>query len=258
MNRLRQGGGARISFFSFQDIITSVTGIVILVTLMMSFSLRLDEEPEEQRAEKQLQAEREKLAQIERDNAAIQEKRIEATTLPDATQVRVQVELLRREEAELDKQRESSEKALTTLRERIAASALSLELRSEVETLEERVQELRERLAKERTNANVLFIVPDLETQRAEKRPVAMVVSGDTLKAQAVGGRASEQIAITSRESLRPMLRRFDPAREFLVFYFRPSGAKWFDAFRDDARRAGFEVGYDAVEENKEIVFSAP
>jgi hypothetical protein len=257
MNRLRQGGGVRISFFSFQDIITSVTGILILVTLMMSFSLKLDEEPEERRVEKQAQAERERLAAIEQENAAAQKRRIEATTLPDPAQTRVQVESLQREEELLEKQRERSEESLKLSRERIAKTAQTQTAREELAAIEKRVEELRAQLAREKANTNVLLIIPDSEAQRAQKRPVAMVVSGETLKMQRIGGEAQE-ISIQSGESLRPSLRRLDPQREFVVFYFRPSGAKWFDAFRNETRLAGIEVGYDAVDEQKEVVFNAP
>jgi hypothetical protein len=258
MNRLRQRGGVRISFFSFQDIITSVTGILILVTLMLSFSLRLDAEPEERRVENQLRAQRDRLAEIERENAAMQRRRIEATTLPNSAQAQARIEALQREEAQLKERRERTEEALRALREEGAELEKSAKLRVEVSELERRVQELRDKIEKEKTNSNRLVIIPDEETQRSVKRAVAMVVSGDSLRAERINVGDARDFAITSRESLLPILRRFDPAKEFVVFYFRPSGAKWFDAFRDEARRAGFEVGYDAVEEQKEIVFSSP
>ena len=38
-SRFRTNIGTRISFFSFQDIITSVTGILILVTLILTLYL---------------------------------------------------------------------------------------------------------------------------------------------------------------------------------------------------------------------------
>ena len=258
MNRLRQSGGVRISFFSFQDIITSVTGILILVTLMLSFSLRLDEEPEERRVENQLREQRDRLAEIERQNTLIQQRRIEATTLPDPAQVQSQLEGLRLEETQLRQQREQAEGALKVLRERSNNSDKAASLRAEVAGLDRRIQEIRGKLEKEKTNTNLLYVIPDAETQRAQKRPVAMVVGADIIKAERINARDARDFAITSRESLQPILRRFDPAKEFVVFYFRPSGAKWFDAFRDEARRAGFEVGYDAVEEQKEIVFGSP
>jgi len=258
MNRLRQGGGARISFFSFQDIITSVTGILILVTLMMSFSLKLDEEPEERRVERELREQRDRLAEVERENEAMQQQRIEATTLPDPAQMRVQVESLRRDEAQIQAQRERSEEALRVLRERLPKTEETTQARQELAAMEERVEELRAQLSREKANTNILMIIPDAEAQRAQKRPVAIVVSAETMKTQRIGGGEPLEVPIRSGDSLRPILQRFDPAREFVVFYFRPSGAKWFDAFREETRRAGFEVGYDAVEEQKEIVFNAP
>src|SRR6266498_2370110 len=51
-SKLRTGLGTKISFFAFQDIITSVTGILILVTLILT--LYLNEPPPVTDTERQL------------------------------------------------------------------------------------------------------------------------------------------------------------------------------------------------------------
>src|SRR6266516_4112255 len=51
-SKLRSGLGTKISFFAFQDIITSVTGILILVTLILT--LYLNEPPPVTDQERQL------------------------------------------------------------------------------------------------------------------------------------------------------------------------------------------------------------
>jgi hypothetical protein len=257
MNRLRQGNTARISFFSFQDIITSVTGILILVTLMLSFSMQTTESTEAQ-PESRLRAERERLREIEQQNQTLQQWRIEASTLPDASQLQTQLAALRRETEQLDAQRKQSETTLQSLRERAAKSPNITELRAEIKNLDARIQDLQSKIAHERTNQNVLYIVPDADAQRAKKKPAIFVVSGNELRAQRLDGSEMRSYPIAFRESLAPALRHFKPEQDFIVFYFRPSGAKWFDAFRDTARAAGFEVGYDALEEDKEIIFNAP
>ena len=48
--RRRRGGDHGLSFFSFQDIITSVTGILLLITLIMAASLVKQPGPEQQAA----------------------------------------------------------------------------------------------------------------------------------------------------------------------------------------------------------------
>src|SRR5688572_7433008 len=125
MNRLRTGGNARISFFSFQDIITSVTGILILVTLMLSFSVTTAEDAPSE--EQRMQTARVRLGQIEAENERLQQRRLEAATLPDRTQLQAQIEALKREQAEVQKQREQVEATLAAARERVEKQAAQTE-----------------------------------------------------------------------------------------------------------------------------------
>jgi hypothetical protein len=260
MNRLRQGGQARISFFSFQDIITSVTGILILVTLMLSFSVTTAETTSAE--EQQLNAARARLSETEAENERLQQRRIEAATLPDPAQLQTQIESLQREQSELQKQVQQSETTLASARERrqkqTAQTQAAAALREKINTLEQQLDELREKAARAKSNVNVVYIVPDVETRQNPKTPIAIVVSGDRLRAQRLNGSELQDIQISSADSLDPVLTRHKPDRDFLVFYFRPSGARWFAPFRSMARERGFEVGYDAVEENKQLIFTAP
>lgn len=258
MSRLRQRGMARISFFSFQDIITSVTGILILVTLMLSFSVQTAEPSEDQQRETRLQTERERLAQIERENEAIQRRRLEAETLPDPTQARATLEAMRKEGRQVSDQLQRSEAALRELQAQAERQKPVAELRNELAQVDENLHALQEKLAREKTNSNVVFIIPDAETRRSSKQPVAIVVNETKAAAQRLNGAEARETTLESVESASALLARYNAERDFLVFYFRPSGVKWFDAFRAAARRIGFEMGYDALEENKQIIFNAP
>jgi hypothetical protein len=261
MNRLRTGGNARISFFSFQDIITSVTGILILVTLMLSFSVTTAEDAPSE--EQRIESARSRLKQIEAENERLQQRRLEAAALPDPAQTRTQVETLKQEQAELEKQREQLQAKLAAARERLEKQATqkeesAAELRGKIAALEPQLEELREKASRAKTNVNVVYIVPDAQARQNPKAPVAMIVSGERLRAQRLNGADVFETQISSAYSLASALARHNPERDFVVFYFRPSGVKWFDAFREMARQRGFEVGYDAVEEQKEVIFSAP
>jgi septal ring factor EnvC (AmiA/AmiB activator) len=258
VNRLRTGGQARISFFSFQDIITSVTGILILVTLMLSFNVTTAEPVSSE--EQKLQTARERLREVEAENERLQQRRREAATLPDQAQLQAQIESLRREQAEVEAQRKQLEATLTSARERVAkqtATNSAAELREQIEAAEKRLEELRPKALQSRTNVNAVYIVPDADVRRNEKKAVAIVVSGTQLRAQRLDGSEVFEAAISSPDSLKPILTGHNADRDFLVFYFRPSGAKWFEDFRKLARQGGFEVGYDAVEEQKQIIFSS-
>ena len=54
------------------------------------------------------------------------------------------------------------------------------------------------------------------------------------------------------------LLRELRPERDYLVFYIRPTGIAHFQHFSTLARGAGFTVGYDAVEEDRQIFFNQP
>jgi hypothetical protein len=53
-------------------------------------------------------------------------------------------------------------------------------------------------------------------------------------------------------------LDHLKPANQYIVFLIRPSGIGMFKDLVDVARKKSFEVGFDALEENQEIHFTAP
>jgi hypothetical protein len=241
MSRLRNGGRGHVSFFSFQDIITSVTGILILVTLIMTFSLRTGDA--EQSPEVQLQKETQRLREIEQQNEQLQQRRIEAAKLPDATVIESQVEALRREQQQAEEQRKKSESTTESLKSRLGQSKTVAQLKEESAMLAEKLRGLQDKLAAERTNQSVVLVLPEAERLRTQKQPMVVVVGDVRAGAQRLNGAEKHDIAIDSASSLGPLLTRLNPQRDLVVFYFRPSGAKWLGPSRDAARRAGFEVG---------------
>ena len=64
--------------------------------------------------------------------------------------------------------------------------------------------------------------------------------------------------AATARQGLEQELALWNPDQDYVVFYVRPSGIEAFTELCDVARRAGFQIGFDAVEEDRQIIFSAP
>lgn len=56
-----------------------------------------------------------------------------------------------------------------------------------------------------------------------------------------------------STEDFQRSLKSFRKEEQYFVLYFRPSGATCFESLRQAVKDAGFEVGYDAVEENSDL-----
>jgi hypothetical protein len=262
MSQLRTVREARINFIFFQDIITCVMGILILVTLMLSLSLGGDEAgtPEEQKIESELRQTKEALTQIEDQNRSAEYKALQLASLPDRAALETQLAILKRVAAQSSEQLRESQNAAAALKaqqERVVGQAQqATNIEKEIATLQQQLDSTRAELLAARANTNSVYIIPAPEAQDAKRQPVAIIVSGNKMQIRRLSGGAPQEHAIISGATdLRPILATLDPAREYVVFYFRPSGARWFVEFRQLARSLGFAVGYDAIEEQQQLVF---
>lgn len=265
MSPLRTVPQAKINFLFFQDIITSVMGILILITLMLSLSLNSDDPttPQEERLQQELLRDRGELTRIENENRAAQQRILTAGSLPDRTVLEARIEALRIEEARARESQRQSEQALaSSLRAEHTAQTNrenAASLAQAVTNLTQRISGLREELARAKTNGNVVYLTAADELRQVARRPIVFLVGAEKIEERKSDGGAGEEKSLANgAESMRPILARLDPARDYVVFFLRPSGVKWFAALRDLARKAGFEVGYDAIEEQQEIIFGAP
>lgn len=185
-NRLRTSSG-RISFFAFQDMITTVTGVLLLITLLLTFYLN---EPQASPAESARNA------------------------------VRDQVES--------------------------AKAALAANL-----------AELRLHQLQAMALTNRIFVIP--EADASGKQPVLVVLSATNGWCNRLGQtNAVEFEERPDNADFRRLLDSWDPARQRLVFYIRPSGIAQFEACRQVAVDRGFNVGYDAAEEDRQYILATP
>lgn len=263
MNSLRSPPRAKINLLFFQDIIMLVMGILILVTLMLSLSLGgVSAAAEEEESANKARELREKLAQIENENRRAQEQTLAVATLPKRELLESQVEALRRETNAAATERARSEAVAAAAQRRIESNVEQRkradDSQKEVAQLESTAAELRAQIAAARTNS-ALYIVPSADIQGAGREPVVFIVSADKIQMRRMNGASLEERDLTNGiNATKPLLEKLDSQKDVVVFYFRPSGAKWFVPLRDMARAAGFEVGYDAVEESQELVFKHP
>jgi len=279
--RFQRGGQAGVSFFAFQDIIMSVIGILLVITLMLALhldpagALSTDEAPLRPELETKLQetldalsALREQIAQLQAasstndpsvlaaENALLkgqiaalearrQQLRTAAKTMAGdraADAARAEVENVR---AELTRQTA----ALAALREQAASSQASMV------KLEQEVKQREAALLAERDRKNVLRLIP--ERSKTSKEPVLVIVTGAGLSLQRFD--AGEVVTARRTGEFRDTLKQFAKLDQYLVFYFKPSGAGRFEELLEAAKDAGFEIGYDAIPEEFEVEFrSAP
>ena len=282
-SRLRSGIGTRISFFAFQDIITSVTGILILITLILS--LYLNPPPpvsaEQAQIKQKLTAVLEELRRASLATEVRQTNLLLLAAAPSASRLQAEIgELQNRlagqsnrlaalRQSASDEQRKADLRAdrlgLSAERERAGRIQRELaELRETnsvevAETLQLQEQQRRLQTAIQQAQSeHRLWLLP--ETGNFGKKPVLVTVSGTKLTSERFSEPASrkEFPAATARQGLEQGLAQWHPDRDYVVFYVRPSGIEAFIELSDMVRRAGFQIGYDAVEEDRQIIFAAP
>lgn len=285
-SRLRSLNSRKISFFAFQDIITSVSGILILVTLILATELdrnsdssAFDANPELER--RVLETLRQQ-AEADARNRNLQELLSSAEIAPaletlqaDVARLRTQLSEEQRKQAAVAEHLTASQAAieardrtlgLTDLKAEIqrrirGTEALAREeaqVRDEMKRLEQRVTAAQSRLLKLQQREGQLWLIPDKSS--TTKEPILVTVSGGGVKVERFD-RADQGRAFSksdSRREFESFLREAKSLDQYFVFLVRPSGIDLFQRLVELAREKGFEVGFDALEEGLEIHFTTP
>jgi len=285
-SRLRSLGSTRISFFAFQDIITSVSGILILVTLILATDIRELQTDQGQDADTRLQEKLLETLTLQRDVDQrirdLQELLVAADTAPSVEKLQADIQRLQAElEDETRSNRQLADRLaamraaneerdrrlgitgasdrLREIRDQIAATKGELDrLRERERLLEKDVLEAQAVLLKLKGQQGKLWLIPDKKV--TTKTPVLAVVSGNGVRLEEFNKpEASKEFHGPRAEAqFRSHLDKYDKASYYLVFLVRPSGIGLFDDLSDLSRKLGFEVGFDALDENVEVRFQEP
>lgn len=263
----RRRAASPFSLFSFQDIITSVTGIMILVTLMLTIELlyRKEHSPAAktaQIAQRLQQAVESHRREAERLDREVEELRRELA--------RAQTEILHL--AAFDPQRVVSQTA--ELRELTAALEARLgEVRAEQAAAELRrqaaAQEQARRADDSKTLQQLLTDIRESEQQLerlkqsnrviynaangAAKRPWLIELSArEMLVAPAGASARAERFADLA--AFRQWLDRRDAGSEYFVLLVKPTGIERFTPALETLRQLQFDTGFDLLLENQTAV----
>lgn len=263
MGHRRKSDEAPLSLFSLQDIITCLCGILILLVLLLALHVSANQDKA-----KDLQSEKES----EFDCAVEEEKQLDAKRNQLAKNVRERVEALQNiaggtvshmqlEEAERAKTREYDAELATCEadiermeNESVAlAATLREEARLRNET-QERLDVVQGELEKRRTR--MVAFLPD---DGMLKRPMLVQCSSNRV----VVLRLSEppQFSWPSSEAVEQFIsltRQLERSRDYFVVFMKPSGVDVAKKLLQCAALAGFEVGYDALEEDETLVRGTP
>lgn len=257
MPKRRKAGGANVSFFAFQDIITAVSGILILIVIFLILMLEqpgLMNVPVEQSNDLTIGD----LDDLIRDA----KKRIREFEVQKLEIVGMTESNLRAEIGELQAEMESEESAeAKTLRSRLEA------LRTEVEKAEQQtadletehnqalgvVEQVQGRIDAKADDLAKAKKVPQiwLEPGAVDRKPVVIIVekNGAIVKNFSGDGQSRN---VTARD-FRSVLAETDRNSSYLLFFIRPSGVRPFRTMANLALDEGYRISHRALDEKTEI-----
>lgn len=285
-SRLRRTTAGKTTFFAFQDIITSVTGVLILVTLILASHLRIWTSPAPEISAQDLQRQLRHLlreqTQLEMRAYELRHSLAALGAAPEPERLFAEIQSLKiRLDQELHRfqsLRDSSEQQQE--RQRNQDTALGLgeiqdeihRLRFETKALLEQDQEVLQRkkqledelarveglLLKAKNRQGQIWLIPDKSS--TTKEPLLVMLNPEGVVVERFDHPESRVLlhGLFIESQFERFLRKSSPQQHYLVFYVRPSAIARFNRLSDQARLLGFEIGYDALEEKAQIHLEKP
>ena len=282
MSRGKKSEQQPFSLFSFQDIITCVTGIMLFIVLMFTLQLIVkkvasaaDQENDAGRIEHMQQQlaemanEKQQLLEwLNRSRATVMKSlNLDTSELPGKiSRLKTHVERLEIKMEETRRETEKSEKEANDTEQALARKEAKLdELKKKQTELADtqadnrsEIDEIREKIeAKMREAANVI----DVNASRLNgKKPIIIECSDAKIKINLEQkGRSAITITGTSEAAMMRQLKEFLGERsnssEYLAVMLKPSASGYFQDLRKMAKSMNFEIGFEPFAEEWEADF---
>jgi len=268
---------SKISFFAFADIITAVSGVLIFVALLLATDLGrpTSSQAANSEMERRLQEALAQQAEVDSQNHRLQELLATADTAPDLEKLQADIARLRSQLSEEQKKQTALADQMTDSQAAIAARDKVLGLtdlkatvqravqeneaiarqeakvRSEMDGLDQQVARVESQLLKLRQWDGQIWLIPDKSA--TTKEPIVVFVDGMGATIQRVdhpeqSKQLDKGVADSAFSSYLDTAKSLD---QYVVFEVKPSGIGLFQDLVKSARDKGFDVGYDALEEDK-------
>jgi hypothetical protein len=277
---------SKISFFAFADIITAVSGILIFVTLLLATDLgrpiighasAASVEPE-----RQIQDILRQQLQTDDHNRHLQELLSAAEIAPSVEKLQSDIASLRSQLTEQERKQglildqaaaaesaaEERDKTLGLTRLKVTIGEVlgetkriagdEAKIRGDRADVERRVAALESQLLKLRQREGQIWLIPD--RSMTTKEPILVTVGGHEVTVERFDhpDQHDQFDQSEAEDRLRAYLRKSRALDQYVVFLVRPSGIELFQRLLNLARDSGFDVGFDAVEESRQVHFSTP
>ena len=282
----RRNSSSAISFFSFQDIMMSVVGIIILVTLLLILKLITQKVvaepvPRPEITESELN---ERINELEQARREIQD---EITTLNQSQQnaapfipSRDQLDVIRSSVERLEQDVQTIEEDIQTVKEYHQEMAdrpdatLAAEMEEKIRVLELLRNELHRKINDQKQQQQTLQTeIDDLQKQQAEldrrlaeeivhrvyamsskatdKTPYLLIYGQGTISVISQADPKGQ--SFRSKQAFFSWVAGRDKKTEYLVLYVRPSRFDEYASILDQIKQLGFDVGLQVIGEKTEI-----
>ena len=249
---------APVSLFSFQDIITTLTGIMLLFLLVMALvMIQVNSELQKnspvyeqlQQVRKENRALSADIQRTEQEIAALRKRKRELQSRDDAQ--------LKLDKFALENQLKEQQRELDALKRKLD----DLQKKKIVQTRQQ--QELtRKRQELEQKKKELATVKERIEKEKAvNKKPLSMECSGDKVRV-IPSDRAKMRIFKCETPVVADMVneaiefaRRFPASENYYVLLIKPSAASYMEFLQNKLRTAipNLEYGMEPVQENEEF-----
>lgn len=253
----RRGNTEAFSLFSFQDIITSVTGIMILVTLLFSLELTRQPKQRSQATESQaaepvpsvsdLKSQLKSLQTVYNENDSLLRR---VASLPA-----IEIETLEKTLSEKLATLEALSEELTSANDRLdadtsAEAQVKQELEAEtLKSLDEELRRLQEEIASTSKSAVVVYN-PD---PGATKTAWLIDLSKEHIRVFPVEGGAGESFDVSDPNVIPSdfiaWVRQRDNSQEYFVLLLRPESIVIYDKLHPMLDGLSFDLGFDLIDD---------
>ena len=277
---------SKISFFAFADIITAVSGVLIFVALLLATDLgqptNSSSQAVDSEIEQQLQQTLVQQVAVDVENHRLQELLAMADTAPSTEKLQADISRLRSQLAEEQKKQAAvadqmadsqatigardkvlgltdlKAKVKSVLQEVEAIARQASKARGEMAALDQQVAQQQSKLLKLRQRDGQLWLIPD--NSSSTKEPILVTVAGAGVAIEHFDHPERRKQLQTSgaNAAFKSILHEAKSLDHYVVFLVRPSGIGTFQDLVKSARDLGFDVGFDALEEDRQIHFSTP
>lgn len=228
MRGRRGGASSPLSLFSFQDIITGISGIMILIVLMMVLDLM---------------------------NTKVHGP--PPPPPPEVKDLKSEIAGLKKKIADLKNQVKKGDKKIKDFQTAKDEARRTKTLKDQLANLLKELAGLKTKLAE----CSVIFVLPVVSL--TDKIPIMVVCSGKDIKAKVLRqGESIQNFPLPQGTRQLPATSGFlkwalarDPKKEQFVFIFRPSAAPYGQALLKTIKSSGFVRGHEPIEEARPVGF---